>query len=74
MLRKLLLVTLPTVLLLPAGVTGAGAAVLSCGQTITQSTVLENDLTGCPNNGIVIGANNITLDLNGHTVAGTAAS
>jgi parallel beta-helix repeat protein len=36
--------------------------------------VLENDLTGCANNGIVVGADNITLDLNGHTVAGTPNS
>jgi parallel beta-helix repeat protein len=54
----------------------AGAAVLSCGQVITQSTVLENDVGPCPANGahgIVVGASNITLDLNGHTVFGTAA-
>ena len=73
-LRKLALAALPALLAVPVGVTAAGAAVLSCGQTITQDTVLENDLTGCTNNGIVIGANNITLDLNGHTVAGTPAS
>ncbi|HEV3401784.1 MAG TPA: right-handed parallel beta-helix repeat-containing protein [Acidimicrobiales bacterium] len=57
--------------------TSAGAAVLSCGQVITQSTKLDNDVGPCPNNGahgIVIGASNITLDLNGHTVFGTAAS
>lgn len=57
--------------------TSAGAAVLSCGQVITQSTKLDNDVGPCPNNGahgIVIGASNITLDLNGHTVFGTGAS
>ncbi|HEX2042829.1 MAG TPA: right-handed parallel beta-helix repeat-containing protein [Acidimicrobiales bacterium] len=57
--------------------TVAEAAVLSCGQVITQSTKLDNDVGPCPNNGahgIVIGANNVTLDLNGHTVFGTAAS
>jgi hypothetical protein len=51
----------------------AGAVTLSCGQTITQSTVLTADVGPCPNNrghGIVIGADNITLDLNGHTVRG----
>ncbi|HEV2758126.1 MAG TPA: right-handed parallel beta-helix repeat-containing protein [Acidimicrobiales bacterium] len=36
--------------------------------------MLDNDLSGCTNNGIVVGADNITLDLNGHTVAGTSAS
>jgi len=73
-LRKLALAALPAVLAVPVWTTAASAAVLSCGQTITQSTVLENDLTGCTNNGIVVGADNITLDLNGHTVAGTPNS
>jgi parallel beta-helix repeat protein len=53
----------------------AGAAVLACGQTITQNTVLENDVGPCPANlghGIIVGADNITLDLNGHTVFGTS--
>jgi parallel beta-helix repeat protein len=57
--------------------TVAEAAVLSCGQVITQSTKLDNDVGPCPSNGahgIVIGANNVTLDLNGHTVFGTGAS
>ncbi len=51
-------------------VTPASGAVLSCGQTITQDTVLENDVGPCTNNGIVIGADNITFDLNGHRIFG----
>lgn len=43
---------------------------VSCGQTITHSVKMANDLTNCPNNGLLIGADNITLDLNGHTIAG----
>jgi parallel beta-helix repeat protein len=43
---------------------------VSCGSTITGDTTLENDLANCPNNGIVIGANDITLDLNAHAVSG----
>ena len=54
--------------------TPAQGAVLSCGQTITQDTILENDLVGCTNHGIVIGASGITLNLNGHTVSGTPAA
>jgi parallel beta-helix repeat protein len=73
-LRSLVVASLPAVLAVPIWATAASAAVLACGQTITQSTVLDNDLSGCANNGIVVGADNITLDLNGHTVAGTAAS
>ena len=47
------------------------AVPVSCGETITTDTKLANDLTDCPENGIVIGADNITLDLNGHTIDGT---
>ena len=43
---------------------------LSCGDTITADTTLEGDLTDCPSNGLVIGADDITLDLNGHTISG----
>jgi len=52
----------------------AVAATLSCGQTITQDTTLDNDMGPCPSNGVVIGADNITFDLNGHTISGTPAS
>ena len=41
-----------------------------CGETITTDTTLESDLVDCPNNGIVIGADDITLDLNGHRIDG----
>ena len=57
-----------------ASATGGGAsaqtAPLSCGDTITVDTTLDSDLLDCPSNGIVIGADDITLDLNGHTVSG----
>ena len=52
---------------------GAGQAQAShvaCGDTITADTTLDSDLVNCPSNGIVIGADDITLDLNDHTVAG----
>ena len=48
----------------------AQTAPLSCGDTITVDTTLDRDLLDCPNNGIVIGADDITLDLNGHTISG----
>jgi parallel beta-helix repeat protein len=44
-----------------------------CGDTITTDTTLHRDLVNCPNNGIIIGADGITLDLNGHTIHGDAA-
>jgi parallel beta-helix repeat protein len=46
------------------------ASHVSCGATITTDTMLDSDLVNCSNNGIVIGADNITLDLNGHTIDG----
>ena len=45
-----------------------------CGDTITADTTLHKDLVDCPNNGIVIGADSITLDLNGHLIDGDGAS
>jgi parallel beta-helix repeat protein len=45
----------------------------NCGDTITEDTKLADDLVNCPNNGIVIGADNITLDLNGHLIDGDDA-
>jgi large repetitive protein len=65
-------------LFLLVGTTGALAVAagssaegqLSCGDTITTDTTLDRDLRGCPNTGIVIGADGVTLDLNGHTVDG----
>ncbi len=50
----------------------ASAGVIACGATITTDTTLTADLVDCPSNGIVIGADNVTLDLNGHTVDGDA--
>jgi hypothetical protein len=47
------------------------AAHVGCGQVINQDTILDSDLEGCgEGDGIVIGADRITLDLNGHTIDG----
>lgn len=43
---------------------------LSCGDTVTTSVTLANDLTNCPNRGLTIGAANVVLNLNGHTIGG----
>jgi large repetitive protein len=48
----------------------AAASDVSCGETITTDTQLDSDLLNCPNNGIVIGADDVTLDLNGHIIDG----
>jgi parallel beta-helix repeat protein len=51
---------------------GKAAAVQqpSCGDTITADATLHHNLVNCPNNGILIGADNVTLDLNYHTIDG----
>lgn len=62
-----------------AGITAGAAAhgttdAPHCGAVITADTTLEADLTGCTDDGLVIGADGITLNLNGHTIAGAAGS
>lgn len=59
------------VLLATAYIGAAEAASLRCGAVITASTSLSHDIGPCAGDGIVIGADNITLDLNGHTIFGT---
>jgi hypothetical protein len=64
-------VTVTLVLVGVVALSGAEAASkVSCGDTITADITLHRNLVNCPNNGIVIGADNITLDLNGHTIDG----
>jgi len=70
--RQLLL---PMVLLvvgwcLAVGAGPAFASHVSCGDIIMSDTTLDSDLVNCPNNGIMIGADDVTLDLNGHTIDG----
>jgi parallel beta-helix repeat protein len=48
----------------------ASASHVGCGDIITADTTLDSDLINCPNNGIVIGADGVTLDLNGHLIDG----
>jgi large repetitive protein len=72
MMRRgsLAILALAVAVCLALGVSQASASPVSCGDTITTDTKLHNNLVNCPNNGIVIGADHITLDLNGHTIDG----
>lgn len=54
-----------------AAASAAKPPVLSCGQTVTTSVKLTQDLRNCPNDGLVVGASDITIDLNGHAITGT---
>lgn len=49
----------------------AAQPALQCGDTLTHSVTLTRDLTNCPDWGLLIGADGITVDLNGHTIDGT---
>jgi parallel beta-helix repeat protein len=55
---------------LAATALGAGPVTVTCGQVITRDTKLANDLSNCHGIGLVVGADDLTLDLNGHTVDG----
>jgi parallel beta-helix repeat protein len=54
----------------PAAIAEA-ATVVHCGDTITANTTLAADVGPCTDTAIHLGADNITLNLNGHTVTGT---
>jgi Right handed beta helix region len=50
----------------------ASAAAVACGDVVTQSVRLTAPLTGC-STGLVVGADSITIDLNGFTISGDGA-
>ncbi len=49
------------------------ASHISCGAVLTKDTKLDRDLINCPGDGLVIGADHITITLNGHSISGTGA-
>jgi parallel beta-helix repeat protein len=58
--------------LAPGAARAARTITVHCGQTLTHSARLANDLTDCPGDGLDVGADDITVDLGGHTIDGTA--
>ena len=57
-----------------AATAGGGVAANDlCGTTVTGDLRLDHDLV-CAGNGLVVGADGIRIDLNGHTVAGSGGS
>jgi parallel beta-helix repeat protein len=64
------MVCLTFAVVIVVGADSAHATHVNCGDTITTDTVIDSDLIDCPNNGIIIGADGITLDLNGHIIDG----
>jgi len=50
------------------------ASQVSCGAVLTENTKLDRDLTNCSGDGLIIGADHITVSLNGHSITGTGAA
>ena len=63
-------IVLAIVIVIASRADRALASHVSCGDTITTDTKLDSNLVNCPDNGIVIGADGVTLDLNGHVIDG----
>jgi len=51
-----------------------GVTPCSCGDTVTADYTMASDLTGCAGDGLMIGADSITLDCAGFMIKGTDAS
>ncbi len=69
MLKRIVGVTIATVVGCGFFATHAAADPVQCGDVITESIKLEADLTDCPDDGLVVGADRITINLNGHEVS-----
>jgi len=59
---SLVILALAVAGLITFGTAQASASHVSCGDTITVDTTLDSDLVDCPDYGIVIDADDITLD------------
>jgi parallel beta-helix repeat protein len=55
-----------------SGTPAHAAATVACGQTITRDTTLTADVGPCQGEGIIVGADNIRLNLNGRRVLGNS--
>lgn len=44
-----------------------------CGMTVMKNMTLSDDIGPCPGDGLVIGADGVTLNLNGHMILGNSA-
>ncbi|MDF5757217.1 hypothetical protein [Spongiactinospora sp. TRM90649] len=63
----LALLFIPVAFAVPAS---ASSPVVACGDVLTTSVTLTTDLM-CPGAGLTVDADDVVLDLNGHTVTGT---
>lgn len=69
--RKATLAVVGALLMVSTLLVGTAAGdTIDCGTVITQDTTLTNDVGPCPGAGLIVAADNITLNLGGHTVIG----
>src|SRR5205085_10871590 len=68
-LQRLSIATAVLIVPLLEPIADAAHAAPACGSTVNTSIVLDANIAGCTNNGLVAGADNITIDLAGHTIA-----
>jgi parallel beta-helix repeat protein len=47
---------------------------LTCGAVVTHDVTLSRDILGCTGDGLVVAADGITVDLNGHNISGDAVA
>src|SRR5215207_779908 len=71
-MRRGLVLTLATAAALVSASAATGAGGPACGDPITADLVLEADLIGC-STGLVVAADDITIDLNGHLIEGQSS-
>ena len=73
MKRTTIIVTAAVIAATAVSAGPAEASHVECGDEITADTTLDSDLIDCESNGVVIGADDITLDLDGHLIDGDEA-
>ena len=61
------------VVVAPEATGGGGTPITSCGQTLTTSAVLTQNLN-CTGSGVIVGASGITIDLKGFTLRANLAT
>jgi parallel beta-helix repeat protein len=67
---RLLSLGLAAVAMLAVAAPSARADTVNCGEVLHASTTVTNSLVGCAGDGLVIGANGIDVNLNGHVIQG----
>lgn len=67
-------VTVVAAAITPSDIASAQSENISCGATVTHSIRLTHDLTNCTGDGLVVEADDLIVDLNGHTLSSISAT